>query len=106
LIVGISATASALGAVGPVEGHARAEDALAASGASLDERIDRLTQMREWLRDDALRAMVDGAIGQQVKASERRQRVYVVAAVALSLLAGWLLSAMRPVSTVANVLPP
>ncbi len=74
-----------------------------ASVAALDERIVRLTQMREWLRDDALRTMVDDVIGHHVKASERRQVIYSVIVGVVSLLAGWLLSAVSPVSTLLGV---
>lgn len=72
--------------------------------ASLDERITRLTQMREWLQDDTLRTMVDDVIGQQVRAAARRQVAYSFIVGVISLVAGWLLSAISPVATLANLL--
>jgi len=44
-------------------------------------------------------------IGKQVAKSERRQVTYSVAVGALSLLAGWLLSAISPISALAQLLP-
>jgi hypothetical protein len=100
---GLAMTLSGLGAVQGVE--SRATPALAgtptastASLAQLDERLVRLTQIRDWLRDDRLQGMVDDVIGQQVRASERRQVWYSVAIGIASLVAGWLLSAISPIS--------
>jgi hypothetical protein len=72
--------------------------------ASLDERIARLTQMREWLQDDALRVMVDDAIGRQVKLIARRQVAFSFTVGVTSLIVGWLLSAVSPVATLTNLL--
>jgi hypothetical protein len=52
--------------------------------------------MRDWLRDDTLRAMVDDVIGRQVRASERRQVAYSAVVGVVSLIAGWLLSGVSP----------
>ena len=72
--------------------------------AELQDRVARLKQMQEWLVDDKLRALVDDAIGQQVKRSERRQTVYAVIAAVASLIVGWLLSAITPASVLAGLL--
>jgi hypothetical protein len=100
---GLAATVSGLGAVGSVkdggfQALAGAVPASATSMAQLDERLTRLTQIRDWLRDDRLQAMVDDVIGQQVRASERRQVRYSVMIGIASLVAGWLLSAVSPIS--------
>jgi hypothetical protein len=70
----------------------------------LDERITRLQQMRDWLKDETLRTMIDDVIGRQVAKSERRQISYSVVVGILSLLAGWLLSAISPLSALAPLL--
>jgi len=64
--------------------------------AVLDGDIERLRQIREWLQDDRLRALVDNAIGQQTRASERRQATWSTMIALVSLLAGWGLSAVSP----------
>jgi hypothetical protein len=105
LIIVVRSTLSGLGAVGGVD--TGDVDLILerppASLAALDERIVRLTQMREWLRDDALRTMVDDVIGHHVRASERRQVIYSVVVGVASLAAGWLLSALSPVSTLLGL---
>jgi hypothetical protein len=73
--------------------------------AQLDNRIAQLQQIRVWLKDDKLKSMIDDVIGKQVAKSERRQVVYSVAVGVLSLLAGWLLSAISPVAALAQLLP-
>jgi hypothetical protein len=99
LWVALDTTIAGLGAVGGVNIPATvAVPAKPASLAHLDERLTRLTQMRDWLRDESLRVMVDEAIGQQVHASERRQVAYSAAVGIVSLVAGWLLSAISPIS--------
>jgi hypothetical protein len=70
----------------------------------LDERITRLQQMRDWLKDETLRTMMDDVIGRQVAKSERRQISYSVVVGVLSLLAGWLLSAVSPLAALAPLL--
>jgi len=70
-----------------------------------DERIVRLQQIRDWLKDDKLKSMIDDAIGKQVARSERRQVAYSVTVGVLSLAAGWLLSAISPISALAQLLP-
>jgi hypothetical protein len=70
----------------------------------LDDRIAQLKQIRVWLKDDKLKSMIDDVIGKQVAKSERRQVAYSVTVGALSLLVGWLLSAISPVSALAQLL--
>jgi hypothetical protein len=99
LWLAVGTTISGLSAVGGVN----ASSIVAVPGglsslAPLDERLTRLTQMRDWLRDDTLRVMVDDVIGRQVRASERRQAVYSAVIGIVSLMAGWLLSAISPIS--------
>jgi hypothetical protein len=105
LIIAAQSTLTALSAVGGVD-TSNLDLNLGsppASLAALDERIVRLTQMREWLRDDALRTMVDDVIGHHVQASERRQVIYSLIVGVVSLAAGWLLSAISPVSTLVSL---
>lgn len=64
----------------------------------LDQRIARLTTIRTWMQDATLRTLVDEAIGKQVQQSARRQAIYSAAIALGSLVAGWLLSAISPVS--------
>jgi hypothetical protein len=52
-----------------------------------------------------LKSMIDDAIGKQVARSERRQVAYSVIIGVLSLAAGWLLSAISPLSALAQLLP-
>jgi hypothetical protein len=104
--VGLSSLSNALSPRGAVD--ETVHESLPASSpqiAQLDERITQLQQMRDWLKDDKLRAMMDDVIGKQVATSERRQVTYSVAVGALSLLAGWLLSAVSPISALAQLLP-
>jgi hypothetical protein len=49
--------------------------------------------------------MIDDVTGKQVATSERRQGDFAVAIGALSLLSSWLLSAVSPVSALAQLLP-
>jgi hypothetical protein len=93
----------AVGAVGPL-GRIDEGTLQPVSLASLDERIARLTQIREWLGDDTLRVMVDDVIGQQVKSAARRQVTYSFVIGVISLVVGWLLSAVSPVATLTNLL--
>jgi hypothetical protein len=97
---------SGLGAAGGV--NASAIEPLPISSpqvAQLDDRIAQLQQIRVWLKDDKLKSMIDDVIGKQVAKSERRQVAYSVVVGVLSLLAGWLLSAISPISTLAQLLP-
>jgi hypothetical protein len=57
--------------------------------------------MRDWLRDDTLRVMVSDVVGQQVRASERRQIAYSAVVGVVSLIAGWLLSAISSILMVS-----
>jgi hypothetical protein len=99
LVSGLGAVGSA-GESGPLHRPVRAlpED-------QFDERIVRLQQIRDWLKDDKLKSMIDDAIGKQVARSERRQVAYSIIVGVLSLVAGWLLSAISPLSTLAQLLP-
>jgi hypothetical protein len=95
-----------LGAVGGVDGGSPSPlPASAPEIAALDDRIVRLQQIRDWLKDDKLKSMIDDVIGKQVAKSERRQVAYSVTIGALSLVVGWLLSAISPVSALAQLLP-
>lgn len=61
--------------------------------ALLNERIARLSQVRDWLSSDPdLERLVDGVIGQQVRVSERRQVRLGLVFNIVFLLAGWGLS--------------
>jgi hypothetical protein len=99
LWLAVGATLSGFGTVGGVNASAMvAVPGEPSSLAPLDKRLTRLTQMRDWLRDDTLRVMVDDVIGRHVRASERRQAAYSAVIGIVSLMAGWLLSAISPIS--------
>src|SRR5579875_3703380 len=66
------------------------------NAAALDDEITRLQQMRVWLSDPLMCAIIDKFIGQRLGAAERRQVYYSVAAGVVSLIIGWLLSAISP----------
>ena len=75
--------------------------------ASLDEldlRIVRLQQLREWLKDDNLRGMIDDVINKHVRTAERRQAFFSAGVGVASLIAGWLLSAISPAATLFNLI--
>lgn len=104
--IGFTSALSGLGAVGALDGAGpRPLPGSSSASVQLDDRIVRLQQIRDWLKDDKLKAMIDDVIGKQVAKSERRQVVYSVAVGVLSLMAGWLLSAISPVSALAQLLP-
>lgn len=105
-IVSLNNFISGLGALGSVdETILRPLPAPSPQIAQLDDRIAQLQQIRVWLKDDKLKSMIDDVIGKQVAKSERRQVAYSVVVGMLSLLAGWLLSAISPISALAELLP-
>jgi hypothetical protein len=78
--------------------------------AAISLQITRLEELRNWMTTDAEFArLVDAMIGQQVQAAEQRQRRAAVRttviSAAVSLIAGWLLSAVSPVSMVSSLFP-
>lgn len=61
--------------------------------ASIDQRVARLTQVREWISEDGdIARLLDTVIGNQVRTSERRQVRINLAFNVLFLLVGWALS--------------
>jgi hypothetical protein len=75
---------------------------------ALSRQIDRLQQLRAWMTDDpAFGRLVDSVVGRQVTAAERRQKAYAlgltVASSGVSLIAGWLLSALNPGTALAHL---
>jgi len=92
--------APAAEASAPAQQQAAQQTAL----TELDLRISRLQQMSAWLQDAQLRNMIDDVIGRRVQAAERRQVYYSVAVGAVSLLVGWLLSAISPASMLVSML--
>jgi hypothetical protein len=75
----------------------------------LQTRMSFLVDLRQKLDDDPeLFNFVDSMIANQVKAAERRQRRYSAIVTTglsvVSLIAGWLLSAISPAATVAHIL--
>src|SRR5262249_472255 len=72
---------------------------------ALDQRIVRLEQLRTWMGEDPdLGRLIDTSIGSQVHASERRQRLFAGTLGVITLIAGWLLSAVSPPATLASLL--
>jgi hypothetical protein len=105
LLVGLlNGLIGGLGAVGSVDRPIPGPQPSSQIG-QLDDRIAQLQQIRVWLKDEKLKSMIDDAIGKQVARSERRQVAYSVAVGVFSLAAGWLLSAISPVSALAQLLP-
>lgn len=73
---------------------------------SLDQRINRLEQVRAWIGEDGEMArFLDTVIGQQVKSSERRQARLAVVLNIIFLIAGWALSYFLSPTNITNVLP-
>jgi hypothetical protein len=61
--------------------------------AGIDQRVSRLMQIREWISEDSdIARLLDTVIGNQVRASERRQVRINIAFNVLFLLIGWALS--------------
>jgi hypothetical protein len=72
---------------------------------NLSIQIHRLEELRRWVRDDpAFGRLVDAMIGKQVATAEKRQRVYTAAFSIGSLLVGWLLPVLVPVTNLASLL--
>jgi hypothetical protein len=83
--------------------------------AELDSRTARLQQVNQLLHaDPELLRLVDTSIFRHVQAAEqrqaarakstqRRQALFTVVLTVMSLVVGWLLSAISPVSTVAHL---
>lgn len=72
---------------------------------ALSSRLKHLRQLQAWIKDDPdLFQMVDLSIGQQVKSASRRQARLSALYAAVSLVAGWLLSAITPASALAHLL--
>jgi len=105
MAVALDSLVGALGAVGGVNESILESQPASSQIGQLDDRIAQLQQIRVWLKDDKLKSMIDDAIGKQVARSERRQIAYSLIVGVVSLLVGWLLSAISPVSALAQLLP-
>jgi len=74
--------------------------------AALDQRIDRLSHVRDWIAEDnALASLIDKVIGGQVAAAMRRQRIVNVVFNIVFLLAGWLLALFATPDNLFHLLP-
>ncbi|HEV8192332.1 MAG TPA: hypothetical protein VGP82_12765 [Ktedonobacterales bacterium] len=92
---------------GPAPAQGSAAVALSGPRAlgALDQRIVRLEQLRSWMGEDPdLGRLIDTSIGSQVHASERRQRFFAGTLGVITLVAGWLLSAVSPPASLASLL--
>ncbi len=70
----------------------------------LDERIERLSLVREWITSDAeIAHLIDATIGRQVRAAERRQARLSVVLTVVSLVVGWLLSLVGSPATLLRI---
>ncbi|HEX9070174.1 MAG TPA: hypothetical protein VF807_15500 [Ktedonobacterales bacterium] len=103
--VALTATGKAAPARRPAATYRRPEDELDA----LSLQITRLEQLRGWMATDSeFGRLVDAMIGKQVLAAEARQKqraiITAVVSSVLSLLAGWLLSAISPTTTLLQLL--
>lgn len=73
---------------------------------NLGTQIRRLEELRRWVRDDpAFGRLVDSMIGRQVQGAEKRQRVYTAVFSVVSLVVGWLLPALVPITNLHGLLP-
>ena len=73
--------------------------------ATLRLRMSRIEQIHNWIDADAgFNAMLTGYIGQKVDDARVRERRFTIACSVLFLFAGWLLSAISPVTAVAQLL--
>jgi hypothetical protein len=71
---------------------------------NLRTRVQRLNQVQTFFHDDPeLMRMVDSAIANHTKAAQRRQSFLTVGVALVSLLAGWLLSAVSSVAAVGHL---
>jgi hypothetical protein len=71
---------------------------------NLQTRVQRLNQVQSFFRDDPeLMHLVDSAIAKRTQAASRRQTLIAVGVALASLVAGWLLSAVSPVSAVTQL---
>jgi hypothetical protein len=69
-------------------------------------RAERLQQVQAWFSEDpALERFVETAIKGRVKAVTRRQTTITVIVAILSLDAGWLLNAYKPIFTGLTLVP-
>lgn len=74
---------------------------------ALDQRIDRLQLVRDWIGEDvALAQLIDTVIGQQIRASEKRQTRLNIVMSTLSLIVGWGLSAIAAPSLLTTIFHP
>ncbi|HLZ21629.1 MAG TPA: hypothetical protein VKQ30_05870 [Ktedonobacterales bacterium] len=70
----------------------------------LTTRRDRLHVLEDWSKEDPdLMRSIDEVIVNQLKASKRRQRRITFALAITSLIVGWLLSAIAPVTVIARL---
>lgn len=70
---------------------------------ALDDRIERLLQVRHWLdEDNEMARLLDSVIKQRVHISERRQTIINMALNTIFLIAGWGLSAFFTPSTLGK----
>lgn len=123
----VEAEARALAAQTPSDGAVRGAPAPAPAGAAIEGAsgtvsvaakptlddltvfLSRLKQMKEWLQEDErLLPVVDGVIGQQVKAAEKRANALnvqiAVITTFIGALLGWLLSSVQgPASLLSHV---
>lgn len=73
---------------------------------NLSTQIRRLEELRRWVREDpTFGQLVDNMIGRQVQAAEKRQRIYTAVFSVISLVVGWLLPALVPVTNLTTLLP-
>lgn len=82
---------------------------------SLSLRIERLKQVQTWMAEDhLLERVIDEAIGNHIRAAEkrqlatfkitqRRQNVFAISISVAALIVGWLLSAVTPATFLAHL---
>jgi hypothetical protein len=112
IVILVALAIIAVGLVWYVRSQRRLQHNAAAPAAlpttAIAGQITRLEQLREWMGEDkAFAQLVDSMIGRQVQAAEGRQRnrsiVIAVVTSVLSLVAGWLLTAISPGAVAALV---
>jgi hypothetical protein len=71
----------------------------------LERRLARLARFRTWItQDPTFAALIDTTLKSRAQTISRRQVIITGAVFVLSLVVGWLLSAISPASTLAHLI--
>ncbi len=71
----------------------------------MERRLARLARFRVWIsQDPAFAALIDTTLKSRAQTISRRQVIITVAVSVVSLVVGWLLSAISPATTLAHLI--